>query len=301
MDREMRYHEVTCKQALNRLKRKMPYEWDMNIYRGCRHGCCYCYALYSNRYMHSGSFFNDVFIKTNIVEELEKKLRSRGWKKEVINIGSVTDSYQEIERQYRIMPEILKLLIKYKNPAIISTKSDLILRDYDLIDKLSHVTYINVASTITAADEALQRKIEPWASSTQERFEMLHAFSKTNASVGMHVMPVLPYLTDTRQNLEELYERAKEAGVGYAIIGTLNLRGDTKKAFFQFLEREYPFLYPRVLALFQDGHLDRGYKADFYVMAEEIKKKYGITSNFKRLMLEKDKNEEVRQLSLFEQ
>ncbi|MFZ2537550.1 MAG: radical SAM protein, partial [Oscillospiraceae bacterium] len=137
------YKEITCESALNKLKRQIPYGWDLNIYRGCAHGCKYCYAMYSHKYLDSGGFFDDIYVKTNIVEQLEKELSAPSWKREIINIGGVTDSYQSAEATYKIMPEILKLLIKYKTPAIISTKSTLVLRDYDLIDELSQITYIN--------------------------------------------------------------------------------------------------------------------------------------------------------------
>ncbi|OJT81281.1 radical SAM protein, partial [Clostridioides difficile] len=86
--------------------------WDLNIYRGCEHGCKYCYAIYSHKYINSNNYFEEIYVKTNIVEKLERQLKSSKWKKEVINIGGVTDSYQPIEADYKIMPEILNLLIK---------------------------------------------------------------------------------------------------------------------------------------------------------------------------------------------
>jgi len=118
---------------MNKLKRKLPYEWDLNIYKGCEHGCKYCYAMYTHNHLN-GMFDQDIYIKTNVVDVLEKELRKPSWDRSIINIGGVTDSYQPCERDQQIMPEILKLLIKYKTPCIISTKSDLVLRDYDLID-----------------------------------------------------------------------------------------------------------------------------------------------------------------------
>ncbi|WP_330656079.1 SPL family radical SAM protein [Alkaliphilus flagellatus] len=123
-----KYNEIICEVACTKLKRHMPYSWDLNIYRGCEHGCKYCYAMYSHQYLGSKDYFGNIFIKTNIVQKLEEQLSSSSWKREIINIGGVTDSYQPIEEEYKIMPKILKLLIKYKTPAIISTKSDLILR-----------------------------------------------------------------------------------------------------------------------------------------------------------------------------
>ncbi len=109
---------------------------------------------------------------------MEKELRAPGWKSDIINIGGVTDSYQAAEQHYRLIPQVLKLLIKYKNPAIISSKSNLILRDYDLIDQLSRLTYINVAQTITTWDERVREKIEPGAASSAMRFEVLKEFKK---------------------------------------------------------------------------------------------------------------------------
>ena len=120
------YKEMTCTIACNKLKRKIPYSWDLNIYRGCEHGCKYCYAIYSHQYLNSKQYFDDIYVKTNIVEQLEKQFSSPTWKREVVNINGVTDSYQPIEAKYQLMPEILRLLIKYKTPCIISTKSDLI-------------------------------------------------------------------------------------------------------------------------------------------------------------------------------
>ena len=139
----MEYIELDSKSALNKLKRRIPYSYDLNIYRGCEHGCKYCYAIYSHDYLNDNNFFDKVYYKKNILEHLEKELSSPNWKREIVNIGGVTDSYQSIEEKLEIMPEVLKLMIKYKTPVIISTKSDLILKDIDLIDKLSRITYVN--------------------------------------------------------------------------------------------------------------------------------------------------------------
>lgn len=208
---ELKYTEISCETAMNKLKRRMPYSWDLNIYRGCEHGCKYCYAMYSNEYLDSEDYFGDIFVKTNIVEQLEKQLSSPKWKREIVNIGGVTDSYQTAEEHYRLMPDILKLLIKYKTPAIISTKSDLILRDYDLIDELSKITYINVAATITTMDESIRKLIEPGGVEAAKCFNMLKTFRKTNASVGLHVMPIIPYLTDSFENFDLLFSMAQDS------------------------------------------------------------------------------------------
>lgn len=107
------------------------------------------------------------------------------------------------------MPAVLRVMLKHKMPIIISTKSDFILRDFDLIDELSKHKYVNIAATITTADERLRAKIEPGAVSTERRFAMLEKFKKTDASVGIHMMPVLPFLTDSTENLSSVFPKRK--------------------------------------------------------------------------------------------
>lgn len=276
--------EMHCESALNRLKRKIPYGWDLNIYRGCSHACRYCYAIDSHRFLNSDGFFDEIHVKTNIVEQLERELSSPGWKREVINIGGVTDSYQQAEESYQFMPQILRLLIKYKTPAIISTKSTLVLRDFDLIDELSHITYINIAATVTTLDEELRKKIEPGGAPSADRFAMLGEFRKTNASVGLHVMPIIPFLTDGVENLEALCANARSTAVHYLLPGTLYLRGETRKVFFEFIQKSFPELYPRLQALYQTGGADKAYKDRLYLLVNQLRTKYNISSSYTKPM-----------------
>jgi DNA repair photolyase len=282
--------EVTCKSALNKLKRKerkVPFGWDLNIYRGCEHACKYCYAIYSHDYLNDNNYFGNIYVKTNIVEKLESELKSKTWKREIINIGGITDSYQPCEADYKIMPEILKLLIKYKTPAIISTKSNLILRDYDLIDELSKITYINVATTITTTDEKIRQCLEPGSCETVKRFDILNRFRKTNASVGLHVMPIIPYITDSYENLKSICHYAQQADVHYMLPETLYLRGKTKYYFCEFVKTKYPHLYNNLLSLYKTGNIGKEYKDKLYKMVNELKGKYKISSNYSKPIKEK--------------
>lgn len=293
------YKEITCEKALNKLKRKIPFSWDLNIYRGCEHGCKYCYAMYSHKYMGSDKYFEDIYVKTNVVKQLEKQLSDKSWNHEVINIGGVTDSYQPAEAHYKFMPEILKLLIKYKTPCIISTKSDLILRDYDLIDKLSNITYVNIAETITTMDEDLRKKIEPNGAESNKRFEVLKTFRNTNASVGLHVMPIIPYMTDSYENFDYLCSKAKESDVHYLLPGTLYLRGNTRTVFFNFIKANFPHFYDDLSALYKTGAANKEYKNELYKMVNELRDKYSLSSSYAKPMKEKLKQSENKQISLF--
>ena len=294
------FKEEICKTALTKLKRKIPYGWDLNIYRGCQHGCKYCYAMYSHKYLDSTDFFRDIHIKTNIVDELEKELRKNTWKREIINIGGVTDSYQPAEAKYQLMPEILKLLIKYKTPAIISTKSKLILRDYDLIDELSRITYINVAETITTMDEDIRKRIEPFGATSLERFEVLKEFRKTNASTGLHVMPIIPFITDGYENFDSMFKIAEACKVDYVLPGTLYLRGNTRTVFLNFIKKEFPHLYEKLQCLYKTGGAGKEYKDKLYMMVNELRDKYNLSSSYSKPMKEKLNQSENIQLSLFD-
>lgn len=294
------YQEMTCVTACNKLKRTVPFGWDLNIYRGCEHGCQYCYAMYSHQYLGAEQYFRDIYVKTNIAEQLEKQLSSPSWKREVVNIGGVTDSYQPCEAKYRLMPEILRLMIRYKIPCIISTKSDLILRDYDLIEELASITYVNVAATITCMDERIRSKIEPGGVESIRRFAMLKEFSKTNASTGLHFMPIIPYLTDYRENVDALYSHAKDSRVSYVLPGVLYLRGKTRQVFFDFIQTEYPALYDPLRDFYKTGGAGKAYKDGLYTMVNEIKKKYGLSGSYSAPMKEKLKQTEFVQQSLFD-
>jgi DNA repair photolyase len=185
------------------------------------------------------------------------------------------------------MPEILKLLIKYKTPAIISTKSDLVLRDYDLIDELSRITYINVAATITTTDEKVRELTEPGSCETAKRFEMLKTFRKTNASIGLHVMPIIPLLTDSYENMQAICQQAQEANVHYMLPGTLYLRGKTRNYFFNFVKAHFPHLYEELSALYKTGGADKAYKENLYKMVNSLRTHYNLSGSYTKPMKEK--------------
>lgn len=278
---------MRCSSALNKLKRSVPYGWDLNIYRGCSHNCKYCYAIYSHDFLGEQDFLK-VFAKINIAELLDKELSSPKWNREVINIGGVTDSYQIAESEMKIMPDVLKILIKHKTPAIISTKSDLILRDFDLIAELANMTYVNIASTITTMNEADRQKIEPNGSPGIDRFKMLQEFRKTNASIGLHTMPIIPFITDSYSNIERLCFEARNSNVHYMLPGVLYLRGKTRKIFFDFIKNEYPEKYESLYILYKSGGADKAYKEKLYnKTVNPLREKYGISNSYIKPMKDK--------------
>ncbi|MBZ3936087.1 SPL family radical SAM protein [Methanimicrococcus blatticola] len=312
----VQYLPIQCKTALHSVSGVFPYKLDLNIYRGCENGCKYCFAIYSHKYMNknkdetlvqpSVGYYDHIYVKTNVAEQLDKELSRPNRRKQVINIGGICDSYQKAEETFELMPDILKVMIKHKNPIIISTKSDLILRDYDLIDELSKYAFVNIASTITTADESVREKVEPGAVSTKRRFDMLEKFKKTDVTVGVHMMPVLPFLTDSPENLESIFSKTKEIGAEYIIVQTLSLRNQTKKTYFEFIKTDFPEYFEGMKQLYKTGGLDKEFNKKFYSMANPLLKKYELSTDYMKPVREEEalmaeiKMEQNKQKTLFD-
>lgn len=278
----MKYEVLDNKSALHHLKRgRLPYQYEVNPYRGCEHGCKYCFAIYSQDYLNDhNDYFETVYYKKNVIEKLEKELSSPKWKKEVICFGGIADCYQPLEAKLGLMREMLKLMIKYRNPVIISTKSILILRDMDLLEELSKVAVVNIAFTITTVDEKVRRLIEPCASSSKSRFLALKELRKTNAVLGVHIMPIIPYLTAGKQNLETIYRLSSKIGVDYVLPGVLYLRGKTKNYFYHSIEEWNPEMYLKIKQMYSKGKADNQFKKNLYDYIHDLERKYAINSNY---------------------
>ena len=156
-----------------------------------------------------------------------------------------------------------------------------------MIDELSRITYINIAATITTMDETTRKKIEPGGAPSAERFAMLKEFRKTNASIGLHVMPIIPYITDSRENFEALCVNARDCGADYLLPGTLYLRGATRNVFFDSLRKNFPEEFPKLQVMYKTGAASKEYKDHLYEMVNELRKQYGISPSYAKPMKEK--------------
>ena len=272
----MDYIGLESKSALHPNKHKMPCAWDLNIYRGCEHGCRYCYAIYSHSYLNDDCFFDRVYYKSNVAKILEKQFSSKSWKHEAVNIGGVTDSYQPIEEKLKIMPEILKILIKYKTPAILATKSDLVLRDIGYLKELSEVADVKVSLTITTIDESLQKHLEPNAVSPSRRIEALRVLRKEGIPAGITLMPVIPYLTDSYENLDSIYSEASKVSTEHIRPNVLYLIGKTKTNFLNFL-RTYDYqIYEKIKNLYRTDYPSQQYMKELNLKINSLKNKHNI-------------------------
>lgn len=277
----MKTVEIECKEALHKLKRSgLPYKYDLNIYRGCSHGCKYCYARKSHEYLGTYDFEKELFVKINVAEVLARQLGSKNWNGDIINLGGVCDSYQPVEKSYELMRGVLKVLIKYRNPVIISTKSDLILRDIDLIDELASHTCVNIVSCITSAKGKISTKVEPGASMPDARFSVLKEFGKTRANTGLHLFPILPFLADDELTLETLVRCGSEAKVSYMMAAILYLTGGIKKRYLNFIKGEFPEYYEPYLELYPKGGANKDYKTRVHGFLEKMYEKYSVKNSY---------------------
>jgi DNA repair photolyase len=205
-------------------------DYALNPYRGCEHACVYCYAP-SVIHWDKGKWGELVEAKVNLPRILSKELRAK--KKGVVGLGTVTDPYQRAEKKYEITRQCLELLLMHDFPVCIQTKSSLVLRDMDLLKRFSN---IEVGVTLTALDENVREKLEPGASSVQERLRALSELSKNGINTWVFLGPVMPYITD----VEALIDAIAAAKPKYVIVDKLRLKEDVRDNIIRFIKEFYP-------------------------------------------------------------
>lgn len=272
-----RVTEITCRSALYRHNSKwLPFKYDLNVYRGCAHRCIYCYALYSHDYIGGGDFFGDVYAKMNVADMLRRELPR--FSREPVNLGGITDSYQPAERTCKLMPEVLSLLARYAVPIVLCTKSALVLRDLELISRVNAAAGAALALTVTTLNKRVADIIEPGSSRPHERMAAIPEIKKTGASCGVHLMPIIPYLTSAEDSLEAVFSKAKEAGADYVLTGSLNLKSATRKQFFESVKKGFPSDYAKLYALYHDRAAYIDYKEKLGATIGKLRKKYDMPS-----------------------
>lgn len=251
--------KILCKSALHQHEQGFPTFWDVNPYRGCSVGCRYCFAQYSHRYLNKANFFSHIIAKTNVADILDRELSSPKWKGQQIKIGGVADLYQHAEAHCEIMPQIYRVLQKHRNPVFIQTKSALILRDLESIRKLAQVTTVDIATSVTTLDESLRKILEPGAAPTMQRIQMLEPFQAITRKRIVCIMPVIPYVTDSFENLHGIYHAASVHGANSVIASPLSLWGPTKPLFLKWMQTHFANHYAEFSALFENSLGIRNY------------------------------------------
>ncbi|ODR95304.1 radical SAM protein [Methyloceanibacter stevinii] len=241
------------------------FDRSINPYRGCEHGCVYCFARPTHAFLGMSpglDFETKLFAKTNAAQALERELAAPGYEPRMIAIGSNTDPYQPVERRYRIMRRILEVLSEANHPVGIVTKSALVLRDLDILQSMAERGLVKVALSVTTLDRQLARTMEPRASTPDKRLEAVETLSNAGVPTSVMVAPVVPGLTDAE--IERILERASAAGASEAGYILLRLPLEIGDLFVEWLRANCPDRADRVLSLMRQTRGGKLYDAEWH-------------------------------------
>ena len=239
------------------------FDYGLNPYRGCEHGCIYCYARPTHSYLNLSpglDFETKIIAKSNLAEMLAHELQARSYVPRQIAIGTVTDAYQPVERELRITRGVIELLHRCHHPFGIVTKGSGVERDLDLIAPMAAKKLAAVYVTITTLDGALARKLEPRAAAPHRRLRTIRTLTDAGVPVGVSVAPQIPFVNE---DMEQVLEAAYEAGARSAFYTVLRLPWELNPLFQQWLDLHYPQRAARVMARIREMRGGKDYDADF--------------------------------------
>ncbi len=240
------------------------FDRSINPYRGCEHGCIYCYARPSHAYWGYSAgldFETKLTAKVNAVEALERELSKPGYAPATLMLGANTDAYQPIERERKITRRVLEVLDRYNHPAAIVTKSALVLRDLDILTRMAQRGLVKVAISVTTLDRRVARKMEPRASAPEKRIEAIRQLSAAEVPVAVMAAPLIPAIND--HELETIMRTAAAAGATEAAYVLLRLPLEISPLFQEWLQAEFPDRARRVMTLVRSARGGKDYVSRF--------------------------------------
>ena len=203
MSSRVRYEEVECKTALNRVK-GMGFRWSLNPYRGCVHGCHYCFARRFHSFYDLGpgkDFTGVIFVKVNAPQVLGEELSRPSWRREPVSVGTATDPYQPIEGKYRLTRRCLEAFARWRNPITLVTKGTMVVREIDVLEELSRSADCTVCFSVTTMDLDLVRRLEPGTPPPDRRMQAMERLVQAGIKAGIALAPIIPGITDFSSEL----------------------------------------------------------------------------------------------------
>lgn len=277
------YFTITNKSLLNRCvsNREVPFTWTINPYRGCEFACKYCYARYTHEFMEMRdgiAFEQKIYVKQHAADLLRQELKQVK-RDESIALGTATDPYQPAERRYEVTRGILEEFARHRGHALgIISKSNLIVRDLDLLQQVAKSNRLTVNITITTLNTDLARILEPRAPRPDLRVDAARALAKAGLRVGISCSPVIPGITDSPKDLDALIRTAAEAGVDYVFANPLFLKPCSAKVFIPFLEETFPHLAASYRERYKDrAFLPKAYSNRLSELVGRLRQKYKLT------------------------
>ena len=280
---DVEYFTLPSKSLLNRCvsKRQMPFEWTINPYRGCEFGCRYCYARYTHEFMEMRDgmeFEQKIYVKQHAADLLRYELR-RVKPDESIALGTATDPYQPAERRYQVTRGILEEFARHRGFELgIVTKSNLIVRDIDILQEISKANRLSCHITVTTLDVNLARILEPRAPRPDLRIDAVRNLAQAGLRVGVSCCPVVPGITDAPRDLENVIQAAADAGADYVFANPLFLKPSSAAVFLPFLEQNFPHLADNYRWRYQDrAFLPPAYGKRLSELIMWLREKYKLT------------------------
>jgi DNA repair photolyase len=275
---EARYQEVTCRSALNRVQ-GMPFNWTLNPYRGCTHGCHYCFARRYQTQFELGpgdEFSSVIFVKTNLVEVLRRELDRPSWRREQVAVGTATDPYQPIEGSYMLTRRALEALHAGHTPAGIVTKGPMIVRDADVLAEMTRGAGVTVCMSVPTVDERAWAALEPGTAHPRQRLRAVRQLRAAGIRAGVLMAPLVPGFMTRAEQLEETVKAIAETDAAFVGMNLMYLKGGTRDHFLGFIARAYPAMLEGFERLYVGAYVPSAYAASVRGMLDALQARYDL-------------------------
>lgn len=274
-----RYQEVRCRSALNPVK-GMPFEWTLNPYRGCTHGCHYCYARRYQTQFELGSddeFASIIFVKTNLVDVLRRELQKPSWTREYVAVGTATDCYQPIEGYYKLTRRSLEAFRDFGNPVGVVTKGPMVVRDRDVLADLTRGAGCTVYISVPCVDEDAWRSLEPGTAHPMQRLRAVKELVDAGIRAGVLMNPIVPGISSKPSLLERTVKAIADHGAMFVGCNVMFLEGGTRDHFMRFLGDAYPNLVEGYGQLYARKYAPSPYRSEVQNIVGALRTKYGLS------------------------
>jgi DNA repair photolyase len=273
-----RYVESQAKSVLNQVQ-GMGFRWSANPYRGCVHGCHYCFARRYHAYLELGTgddFSGVIVVKVNAVEVLRRELARPAWRRETVALGTATDPYQPVEGRYRLTRGMLEAFADARTPVSVVTKGPMVIRDRDVLASVRERAGVSVCVSLTTLDPDRWRRLEPGTAPPHQRLRAVAALAAAGIPVGVLLAPIVPGLTTDRANLEAVVRGAAEHGAAFLGAGVLHLEPGVREHFDGFLQADTPGLLPLYQRLYRGTRAPTGVERSLTAAVDELRQRYGL-------------------------
>ena len=275
---EARYQEVTCRSALNPVK-GMPFNWTLNPYRGCTHGCHYCFARRYHVQFEmntSDEFASVILVKQNIVGVLARELDRPSWTREYVAFGTATDPYQPIEGHYKLTRQSIQALTRGRTPIGLITKGPMVVRDIDVLQDQSRAAGCTIYMSVPTVDDDAWRTLEPGTAHPLQRLRAVRELTNAGVNAGVLMAPIVPGFSSSRGKLERTIKAIADHGARFVGCNVMYLQDGTRTHFMRFLEREFPAMRPRFEKLYAKKYPPDAYTKEVKAMVRVLQDRYGV-------------------------